>query len=158
MQVALLTLCLSLLMSLAPAQNAGLINPLGFIEYNEPAGPPPFQTLTAIHYNGRALVKNDPGNRPLTIAPQKGEVFGHITVQTWSQEATQCQSAERVGFRVAIQDYATKTLWMYSPETLYELDLLKVRDRCHPEDLILIMVVDKQYRLPRYQVKMLDGC
>jgi len=158
MQATLFTLCFSLLLSLAPAQHSALFDPLNLTDYIEPQGPPPFQTYTAIFYNGKPLLKGGDTGEPLVIAPKEGEVFGRITVQTWDQDPASVQPGERVGFRVAIQDYATKTLWMYSPETLYELDLREVRDRCKPSDTIFIMVVDKQYRLPRFRVLMMDGC
>ncbi|KAA3634904.1 MAG: hypothetical protein DWQ02_10625, partial [Bacteroidetes bacterium] len=72
-----------------------------------------------------------------------------------------CQSTKAgkgIGFRVAIKNDRTNTLWMYSPKVLFEVNLQEVLKKCEEGDSILIMTVDQKYSLSHHVIEVEWGC
>lgn len=63
-----------------------------------------------------------------------------------------------IGFKIAIRVYETNSIWMYSKETFYEVDLEEIARECKPGDIIIFMTVDKKYQLSRHELMVIDDC
>jgi len=111
-------------------------------------------TLAGLMHNGAPLLEESSSDSPLSISIA---AQGKLTIAP--QTCSKAVSADsKVGFKLAIRDYRTNTLWMYSEETLYELDLEKVLGECEMGDALVFMMVDRKFRLPKYEVQVGDGC
>jgi hypothetical protein len=55
---------------------------------------------------------------------------------------------------IGVKDYDTNTLWRLSDKVYRETDLEDLNGKINLGDVIVIMTVDREYRLPRYEVSL----
>lgn len=112
--------------------------------------------FVAIMFDGKSLVENDTPDGPLNINPT---LKGKLSVSTTAPACNGGSKAVKpVGFKLGVKDFRTNTIWMYSEETLYEVDLEKVMKQCEMGDRLIFMLVDRSYRLPRHELALTGGC
>ena len=115
-----------------------------------------YHDCTAILLNGKILVNE---YSPRGFCKLEPKAKGTISVATVSLDDDGARPTnKKIGFRVAIRNERTNTLWMYSPEVLFEVDLKGILNRCEFNDKIIIMTVDQQYSLPHHEIEVYDGC
>jgi hypothetical protein len=112
--------------------------------------------FTAIAFNGKFLVEKDTPDGPLNIDPT---MKGKLSIAT-EQAACNSSSApgNAVGFKLGVKDFRTNTIWLFSEETLYEVDLEQIMKQCEMGDSLIFMLTDKKYRLSRHELVLVDGC
>ena len=124
----------------------------------------PFEFLTPVkHYEMHAgivygdqlLSQQSESSGPLQLMPGSS---GTISVQTWHGHCANIDLAEPIGFQVAIRDAETNTMWMYSQDILQEVDVSDLLSHCKLGDVLVFMTVDRQYKMGRHEVKVMDGC
>lgn len=72
-----------------------------------------------------------------------------------------CNSAEavkKIPFKIAIKDSKSHTIWMFSDDTFYEVELKNILKRCNHDDKIIFMTVDKKYSLSQNEIVVFMGC
>ncbi len=120
-----------------------------------PAPDANYKECAAILFDGKMLVDDySPQGKCKVSAGTKGKL-------TVSEVQLGCQSAKPlkgVGFRVAIKNDRTNTLWMYSPKVLFEVNIQEVLKKCEQGDSILIMTEDQKYSLPHHVIEVDWGC
>lgn len=114
--------------------------------YSEPA---------AIVYKGKVLIRTDSTGRNFVFAPG---MKGKVSVCTIESASKTILPVAPIGFKVAIQDYKTNSLWMYSEETFYEVEIARILKECARGDTLIFMPVDRNYRLPQHKIVVMDGC
>lgn len=77
---------------------------------------------------------------------------GELTVNTVDLSLTESKMVDRIGFRVAIRDKDTKTLFSFSGEEFKKLDIQKVLARCRKGDSIVLLTVNDDYALPHNEI------
>lgn len=115
---------------------------------------PDYSIYTAIIHEGNMLAKEDRPDGLLIIEPG---TTGKLSVAMIDKSNNQVIPGANIGFRVAIKNYQTHSLWMYSEDTLFEVDLEEILNECKPGDTLIFMTVDRKYRLPRYEIGT-NGC
>jgi len=55
---------------------------------------------------------------------------------------------------IGVKDYDTNTLWRLSDRVYRETDLEDLNGKINLGDMIVIMTVDREYRLPRHEVSL----
>ena len=53
---------------------------------------------------------------------------------------------------MAIEDAATKTLWLFSEETFKKIPVEKILAKCKKGDVIRLLTVDNTYALPHNEI------
>ena len=77
---------------------------------------------------------------------------GELTVNTVDLSPTESKMVDPIGFRVAIRDKETKTLFSYSGEEFKKLDIQKILARCRKGDSIVLLTVNDDYALPHNEI------
>ena len=106
-------------------------------------------------YGDQLLSQQSESSNELQIMPGSS---GTITVETWHGHCANIDEAEPIGFQVAIRDAETNTMWMYSQEVLREVNVADLLSHCKLGDVLVFMTVDRQYKMGRHEVKVMDGC
>lgn len=114
--------------------------------YTEPA---------AIVYKGKTLVRHDSRDGPYVFSPG---MRGEISVCTIARSTNATKPLAPIGFKVAIKHHKTNSMWMYSEETFYELEIAELLKKCEWGDTLIFMTVDRNYRLSRHKIVVMDGC
>ena len=115
----------------------------------------PFSEYSAILLDGSPLFDKNNPNRPLQLSP---EATGTLSFFTLNSSVYWQIPKQSIGFKLAIKDAKTNTLWMYSEKPLYEVDLSDLLLKCEEGDRLIFMTVDQKYRLPQNEVMLGDGC
>ena len=115
-----------------------------------------YKECAAIIFDGNLLVDKYTPEGKCELKPRKE---GTIAVSTVDLSNLRGTPGKRIGFRVAIKNGRTKTMWMYSEKTLYSIEMKDIIKKCEPGDNIVIMTVDQQYSLPHNEIELIwDGC
>lgn len=114
-----------------------------------------YKKFTTILLDGKPIVQQDTPDGPLTLSPS---ATGMLTVATMDRKAGKSTPVNSIGFKVGIRDWRNNTLWMYTDETVFGVDLKTLIEKCEQGDTLIFMTVDRQYRLPRHEVVVTDGC
>lgn len=115
----------------------------------------PRPEFSAILLEGESLYKPGVADGPMTI---EVGTKGILSVSTVDRTDGAYKPIKPIGFKIAIKVYETNSMWMYSEETFYEVDLEEVARECKMGDTIIFMTVDKKYQLSRHEVIMIGGC
>jgi hypothetical protein len=117
----------------------------------------PFSNYTGILFNGAPLYDKVAEEDNVTVPDG---IKGKFSVSTIDRSEHTMLPKQPVGFKVAIENVRSKTVWMYSQETLFEVDAASLLRSCDPGDKIIFMTVDRQYQLPRNQISTMpkEGC
>lgn len=63
-----------------------------------------------------------------------------------------------VPFRIAIKKKSMRSLWMYSEEVFEEVQFEDIMKECEAGDEIIFIMVNRDYFLQNYEVKVMWGC
>lgn len=142
----LLFICISLS---SGAQSLGL---LPFLDMR-PA--PNYNDCAAIFFNGKMLADEYSPEGKCKL----GEgMKGTLTVGTVQLSDGDYIPVKNIAFKAAVRNSRTNTLWMYSEETLQEVQLEDILKKCESGDRIIIMTVDQRYSLPHHEIEVAWGC
>lgn len=114
-----------------------------------------YELYAGIVYEDQLLFQQSESSGPLQLTR---EASGTISVQTWHGHCASLELAEPIGFQVAIKDIETNTMWMYSQEVLQEVEAADLLSHCKLGDVLVFMTVDRQYKMGRHEVQVMDGC
>ena len=114
-----------------------------------------YKDCAAIIYRGNLLVNE---YSPKGICKLEGGMEGTLSVAAVKMSEAGASPTKKIGFKVAIKNARTNTLWMFSEETLQEVLIEDLLEKCEPEDRIIIMTVDQQYSLPHHEIEVRMGC
>lgn len=133
-----------------------LINAQGvtlFSFLNEPT--PPRPEFSSILLDGESIAKVDTPPGPLQVDIMKK---GVLSVATIDRSGGEYLPVKQVGFKIAIEEYHSNGLSMFSEETYYEIDVEEVLKSCNMGDKIILITVEKRYQLSRHELIVLDDC
>ena len=114
-----------------------------------------YSNFTAIIYNGKPLINENTPDGPIRI---NKDMKGKLSVAAFDNFGNKVNPKAAIGFKVGIKDHRTNTLWMFSEQTFYEVDLADLLKECEWGDSLILMTVDRTYRLPRHELLLNDGC
>lgn len=115
----------------------------------------PHNSCAAIFLNNNMLVDDySPRGKCRVEMGNKGK----LVVSEVSLSETTAWPMQFVGFKVAIRNSKTNTLWMYSDETFFEVNLEDILSKCGKDDKIVILVTDREFSLPHHEIEVFDGC
>ncbi|GAA4394701.1 hypothetical protein GCM10023187_00810 [Nibrella viscosa] len=77
---------------------------------------------------------------------------GPLTLHTVDLSPTESKKVEQLSFQVAIRDKDTKTLLLYSKESLRQVDIQQVLAKCRKGDYIVLLTLDDRYALPHNEI------
>ena len=129
---------------------------LGSIFFYSPP-PPTFQNCAAILFNGKVLVNAySPQGECKLVGVAKGTLSVAL-VDLTDEDAT---PGKTIGFRVAVRNHRTNTIWMYSAEIFQEVKLEDIRKNFERGDRIIIMTEDQEISLPHHEIEVFwaGGC
>ncbi len=115
----------------------------------------PRPEFSAILLEGESLYKPGVADGPLTVEPG---TKGTLSVSTVDRTNGAYKPIKPIGFKIAIKVYESNSMWMYSEETFYEVDLEEVARECKPGDITIFMTVDKKYQQSRHEVMLVHDC
>ena len=116
-----------------------------------------YSQFAAILLDDEPLINRNGDTGPLSVGNKKRT--GTLSVSSMTKSCGDALNAVApIGFRVAIKNRRTNSLWMYSDDVLFELDLQEVFQQCEAGDQLIFMTVDRKYRLGRHVVVFMDGC
>lgn len=114
-----------------------------------------YRECAAILFDGEMLVdKYTPEGKCILNAGNQGK----LSVSTVNLSDGKAAPKKAIGFRIAIKNDRTNTLWMYSKETLYEVNVHEVLKKCEEGDRLFIMTVDQKYSLTHHEIEISWGC
>lgn len=113
-----------------------------------------FSSCAAIFLNDEMLVED---YSPNAVCMLDEGATGILAVSVVSISTDMIVPYENIGFKVAIRNSETNTLWLFSEETFLEVDLEKVLAKCKLGDRIVLLTVDEQYSLPHNEI-FFGGC
>lgn len=93
--------------------------------------------------------------KPLSIM---ADAKGTLSISAIKREAGKPVPMHRIKFRVAIKDYHTHTLWMYSDKVYEEIDVAELMNTCKVGDKLVFMTVDRRYRLSKHELSIDSDC
>lgn len=117
---------------------------------------------TEVHYANYAAILFE--GIPLwdgesTDIPQKvSQLMGRLTVNAVDRKTNKPIEGKALGFMIGIKDFDTNTILMFSQQVYHEIDLAELQGKLGYGDVLLIMTVDRDYRLPRHEVVLDSGC
>lgn len=79
---------------------------------------------------------------------------GPLTLFTVNLSPTESKKVDQLPFQVAIRDRNTKTLTLYSKETLRQVDIQRILAKCRKGDYIVLLTLDTQYALPHNEIEV----
>ena len=77
---------------------------------------------------------------------------GTLTTYTVELSETAITPKESISFKIAIEDSATKTLWLFSEKTYQKIAIEEVLAKCKKGDIIRLITVDKTFALPHNEI------
>ena len=77
---------------------------------------------------------------------------GILTAYTVELSETAITPKKNIKFKIAIEDAATKTLWLFSDKTYKEIPVETVLAKCKKGDVIRLLTVDNTYALPHNEI------
>lgn len=77
---------------------------------------------------------------------------GELSVSTVDLSPTESKAVDRIAFKIAIRDNATKTLVLFSKEEFKQVPVQKVLAKCRKGDRIVLLTLDKSYSLPHNEI------
>ena len=116
---------------------------------------PNYKDCAAILYKGNLLVNE---YSPRGKCKLEEGMSGTLTVATVNLSDGGGAPIKNIGFKVAIKNGRTHTIWMYSEKTLQEVQLEDILKKCERGDRILFMTVDQKYSLPHNEIELNSGC
>ncbi len=120
-----------------------------------PVVSPYYNNCAAILFKGKMLVNEyTPKGRCNLERGMKGK----LTVAAVNLTDEGATPIKNIGFKVAIRNQRTNTLWMYSDEAVEAVQLEEVLEKCEKGDRIIIMTVDRNYSLPHHEISLDGGC
>lgn len=108
-----------------------------------------FNDCAAICLNKKAIVTD---YSPRGICEMELDASGKLAVYTVELTETAITPKQYIGFKIAVRDVATKTIWLFSEETYQEIEVEKVLKQCKKGDTILLLTVDKAFALPHNEI------
>jgi len=108
-----------------------------------------FNDCAAICLDKVALVKD---YSPRGTCEIRQKATGKLSVYTVNLSEKSIEPKRNIGFKVAIKDAATKTLWMYSERTFETVAVEDILARCNSGDHIILMTVDRSFALPHNEI------
>ena len=114
-----------------------------------------YSDCAAILYKGNLLVNE---YSPEGKCKVEMGMEGTLTVATVQLSGAGGTPVKTIGFKVAIKNDRTNTLWMYSEKTLREVPLEDILKKCEKGDRIIFMTVDQRYSLPHHEIELIWGC
>ena len=113
------------------------------------------QEEVSIHLDGKPLRMRDSSKHSFTMGPG---IPGNLSISNMSKTCSKGTEYNAIGFKLAVKDKKTNTIWMYTEETIYEIDLQELIEQCDFGDSIIFMTIDKKYKLPINEIVVMDGC
>ena len=113
-----------------------------------------YKNYAAILINQVPLWDGETTESPLKIS----KLSGKLTVGAVDRKTNQPMEAKALGFMIGLKDHATNTIWMISEKMYDEFELEELQERFDFGDVLLIMTVDRTYRLPRHELVFDPGC
>lgn len=115
----------------------------------------PFSDCAAVFLDNKVLVDDySPEGKCRVSDMQEGK----IVVSTVNLNDQGAWPFQLVGFKVAVRNAKTNTVWSYSDETLYEVNIEDILKKCEKGDSIVIVLAETQYSLPHNEIEIVDGC
>ena len=108
-----------------------------------------FNDCAAICLDKVALV-NDYSPRGTCEIEQTAK--GTLAIYTVELSESAITPKKHIEFKVAIEDAATKTLWLFSEKTLKKIAIEKVLAKCKKGDVIRLLTVDNAFALPHNEI------
>lgn len=115
----------------------------------------PYSNCTAIFYKGKMLVDDYSPDGKCRL--EEG-MSGRIVISTVSLSDFGAKQTGNVGFKVAIRNTKTNTIWSYSDQVLYEINLEDILKKCEAGDNIIFITTNKQHALPHNEIEVAWGC
>ena len=112
---------------------------------------------SSIFFEGKRLMGNDLATDSDKIVLEAG-MRGKFTVAPVVMNKGIATSGITIPFRVAIKKKSMRSLWMYSDEVFEEVQLEDIMKECKPGDEIIFIMVNRDYFLQNYEVKVMWGC
>ncbi len=77
---------------------------------------------------------------------------GILTAYTVELSETAITPKKHIEFKIAIEDAATKTLWLFSEKTYKKIPVEEVLAKCKKGDVIRLLTIDNTYALPHNEI------
>ncbi len=113
-----------------------------------------YSDCAAILYNGKMLVDE---YSPRGICKLEAGMEGKLTVATVMLNEEGGVPIQNLGFKVAIKNDRTNTIWMFSEDTRYEVELKEILKKCEKDDKIILITVDQKYSLTHHEIVVMPG-
>lgn len=115
----------------------------------------PFSNCAAAFLNNKMLVNDySPNGRCIVEEGSKGKLM----VSTVNLSFESVEPFKSAGFKVAIKNEETGTLWLFSEETYREIEVEKILAKCQKGDKIVLLTVDNEFSLPHNEIAINWGC
>ena len=108
-----------------------------------------FNDCAAICLDRVALVKDYSPNSTCEIELSATGILTAYTVALSEQAIT---PKKAIGFKIAIEDATTKTLWLFSEKTFKKILVEEVLAKCKKGDIIRLITVDNAFALPHNEI------
>ena len=108
-----------------------------------------FSTCSAAFLSNKMLVNEYSPKGKCSVA---ASATGKLTVNTVNLTPAESRAMNRIPFKIAIRDKATKTLTLYSKEDVKQVDVQNVLAKCRKGDHIVLLTLDNQYALPHNEI------
>jgi len=108
-----------------------------------------FNTCSAAFLNNKMVVDQYTTTGQCRLATTAS---GELTLQTVSLSPTESKGIEKLPFRVAIRDKATKTLVLVTKEEITQIEVQTVLAKCRKGDSIVLLTLEHQYALPHNEI------
>ncbi len=77
---------------------------------------------------------------------------GELSVQTANLSSDGGVPTGKIGFKIAIRDGNTKTLFSFSDKTYKQVDIKTVLAKCKAGDAIVLLTTDAEFALPHSEI------
>lgn len=115
----------------------------------------PFSNCAAAFLNNKMLVNDYSPNGQCVL--EEG-TKGKLMVSTVNLSFESAEPFRSAGFKVAIKNEATGTLWLFSEETYREIEVEKILAKCQRGDKIVLLTIDSEFSLPHNEIAINWGC
>jgi hypothetical protein len=112
---------------------------------------------SSIFFEGKRLMGNDLAMDSDKITLEAG-MRGKFTVAPVVMNGDVATQGVAVPFRIAIKKKSMRSLWMYSEEVFEEVQFEDIMKECEAGDEIIFIMVNRDYFLQNYEVKVMWGC
>jgi hypothetical protein len=113
-----------------------------------------YEKYAAVLYDGVPLWDGESNKGPLKVL----QMTGKLSVSEVDRKTNKPVSGKSLGFMIGLKDHDTNTTWMLSQKVFYEIDLVELQGKLDYGDVLIIMTIDRTYRLPRHEVILDGGC